>query len=374
MKRFFIEFNPLIMKNSWNPIIALFFIAAILVGCKEEPKPAPLAPTTTAVLVGSEGLIAAGTATLASYDPKGKVLENYVFQKANNYNLGNTINSILVDDDKIFLVLSGTGEIIVVDKDTHEVIRRIAGLGAPRHIMKVAESKYYISDWQLEGIHVYSYLNQSMYPLVTGKGPENMVQYGDLAFVANGGDGNNDSIVTVIDTRADTIMAEIKVGYNPNSLQVDVNDKLWVLCSGILDQNSSASISGNLISFDLSKDSLIYNIKDSLIMADSLVITDNQMRPVRLQINPTGDMLYWLDNKTGANLMRHNVFFLSDPSTSPFVVGSFYGLDVDPIEGDIYATDALDNIQNGDLHRYNESGAQLDMFKVGITPVCFGFK
>ncbi len=359
------------MKNSWFPIILLSAVS-IFTSCEPEPKPAPLPPTTEAVLIGCEGLVAASTATLASYDPKGKVMENNIFQKANSYTLGNTINSMLVDDDKIFLVLSGAGEIVVVDKVTYKVLRRIKGLGAPRNIMKVGDNRYYITDWQLEGIYIYSYKTKSLYTLLTGKGPENMIQYENMAFIANGGDGTADSILTVINTDTDTVLAQIEVGFNPNSMQIDANNKLWVLCSGIQKQNTANSINGNLASLDLDQDSIIYNIK-ALKIVDSLVITDNQMRPVKLQRNVNGDVLYWLDNKTEANLMRFSIYGTT-PSTSPYIPGSFYGLAVDPIEGDIYLTDPVDGVQNGDVLRYNDNGAQEDFFKVGIMPGCFGFK
>ncbi len=358
------------MRKLWFPlsIIAL----AAFVSCKPEPEPEPLPPTTEAVIIGCEGLVAAGTATLASYDPKGKMLENNVFQKANSYILGNTINSMLVDGNRLFLVLSGAGEIVVVDKMTYQVLRRITGLGAPRQIVKVAEDKYYISDWQQEGVHIYSYNTKSLYSLVTGKGPENMLKYRNLLFVANGGDGNVDSNLTVINLEADTIMKQIKVGYNPNSLQVDGSNKLWVLCSGIQMQNTASSISGNLVSFNMNKESIFRNI-DKLTIVDSLVLADNQMRPVKLQKSRTGDVLYYLDNKTEANLMRFNVN-ASSLSTQPFISGSFYGVAVDSIEGDIYLTDPLDGISNGEVLRYNDNGAQEDFFKVGIMPGCFGFK
>ena len=200
-----------------------------------------------------------------------------------------------------------------------------------------------------------------------------MAMYENMAFIANGGDGNPDTNLTVINTDVDTILAQIKVGYNPNSVQIDKNNKLWVLCSGIRDQNPFNSISGNLVSFDLDMDSLVYKM-DSLLIVDSLVISDNQMRPVKLQKSKEGDMLYWLDNKTEANLMSFNVFSTASPTTSPFIPGSFYGVGVDPVEGDIYLSNTLGGTGNGEVSRYDASGAQQDLFKVGINPGCFGFK
>lgn len=360
------------MKNLWS--FAIISLVLFLGSCKEDPPPAPQPPSTDAVIIGCEGLTASGSSTLAEYDPKSKTLINNVFQKANTSPLGNVIHSMLVDDDKIFLVMTGAREIVIVDRETYKVIDRIESLGAPRHIMKINDNKYYITDWQEEGVLVYS-LNagEVVRKVITGKGPENMVLYENMAFIANGGDGNPDTNLTVINTDRDTILKQIKVGINPNSLQIDQNNMLWVLCSGQIDQNPVNSIRGNLASLNLDQDSLIYRM-DSLVVIDSLEITDNQMRPQRLTINNDGDMLYWLDQPINANLMSFNVFSAASPTTTPFISGTFYGLGIDPIEDDIYLSDAADEVGNGDVYRFDVNGGQQDQKTVGIKPVCFGFK
>lgn len=359
------------MRNTFSFLVALACIIS-LNSCKDE-EPAPVPPSDPGVVIGSEGLTTSGTATLAQYDPAGKALDNNVFQKANSYIMGNTLNSIYMDEDKIFLCMSGAGEVIIVDRMTFKVIKRITNLGAPRQVIKAGDTKYYITDWQEEGFHVYNYsTNAIVKKVLTGKGPENMLVYNDLVFVANGGDGMNDSILTVVDRRTDLVIKEIKVGYNPNSMQLDQDDKLWVLCSGILDVNPAASTPGNLVSFDLSIDSLEYKL-DSLIILDSLAITDNQMRPVKLAINPALDRLYWLSNTSEANLMTHGIYELNSPSNLPFISGSFYGLGVDPNQGNIYVSDPLNGLENGNVIRYDFNGAQLDIKKVGIMTGSFGF-
>ena len=46
----------------------------------------------------------------------------------------------------------------------------------------------------------------------------------------------------------------------------------------------------------------------------------------------------------------------------------FYGINVDPQNGDIYVTDAKNYIQNGDLLRYSADGTLLGTFSLGLIP------
>ncbi|MDZ7849162.1 MAG: L-dopachrome tautomerase-related protein [Owenweeksia sp.] len=58
-------------------------------------------------------------------------------------------------------------------------------------------------------------------------------------------------------------------------MQIDKDNKLWVLCSGIEDQqNPFNSTPGALLSFDLGKDSLQYYLADSLFIQDTLIFSD----------------------------------------------------------------------------------------------------
>src|SRR5690606_198728 len=131
-------------------ILKICTLSAILItaACKDDPKPEPAPPSTTAALIGNTGLSPTGSGTLTSYNPELQVPNNNAFQKANTYTMGPGLVSMLVDGDKTFLVMGGNSEIIVVNTSDYKVVKRFTGFSTPRHIVKATDNKYYVSDWQ----------------------------------------------------------------------------------------------------------------------------------------------------------------------------------------------------------------------------------
>lgn len=359
-----------------------FAALGILASCKKDPKPTPEPASTKAVIIGNTGLTPTGSGSLTSYDPELKVPNNNAFQKANVYAMGPGLTSIYVDGDKTFLVMAENSEIIVINTNTYKVIKRFKGFGSPRYIVKATENKYYVSDWQEEGVHVLYYNQETPTKTIfTGLGPERMLVKDDLLFVTNSGGPNtiNDSTVSVINTKVDTITTTLQVGFKPNSLQLDNRDQLWVLYAGFSDPvDPLSSLPGGLASFDLTRDSLAY-YPDSILRIDStglqLELGDNQLRPHNLVINAKGDQLYYLDseNLTDGNIMTHTI---SSPvlSQTKFIPGAFYSIGFDMIENQIYAGAPNDYLTSGEVYRFNEKATKIDQFTAGIIPSCFGFK
>lgn len=355
--------------------VAAIFLGLIgLQGCKEDPPPPPEPPRTNKVLVINEGLPASGTGSVCFYDPIDKSIDHNVFYKTNTYAPGNTLYSLLVDGDRSFLVVAGTGEILMVNSQTMELQKRFRGLGAPHRMLKISENKFYVTDWQEDGVWVLNVNSGTLVKSIfTGLAPETMVSLGNLVFVANSGGAFVDSTISVIHAVGDTLMAQLRVAHNPNSMVIDEDKKLWVLCSGYENiQDPFTSTPGFLIKFDLSRDSVEYYLADSLTLDTFWVFTDNQLKPQDLTAGENNDILYFLDYYKEANVMRFNKNSVNLP-VNPFIDGSFNAIGVDPIEKEIYVSDPGDNVTPGKLYRYGTGGGQIDVQNTGIKPVEFGF-
>ena len=62
--------------------------------------------------------------------------------------------------------------------------------------------------------------------------------------------------------------------------------------------------------------------------------------------------------------------------TSPYseITGGYYSMAVDPVSSDVYVSDAVDNVQPGNIYRYLSSGEPVDAFPAGIIPCGFCFR
>ncbi len=52
----------------------------------------------------------------------------------------------------------------------------------------------------------------------------------------------------------------------------------------------------------------------------------------------------------------------------------YYGLTVNPVNGEVYVADAIDYQQQGMIYRYSPEGKLIDEFYVGIIPGAFCWK
>ena len=94
--------------------------------------------------------------------------------------------------------------------------------------------------------------------------------------------------------------------------------------------------------------------------------------PSEVQINGTGDKLFWINDDIWAMDVDADRIpvrpFLKYRDTK------YYGLTVNPRNGDVYVADAIDYQQQGIIYRYRADGEPVDEFYVGVTPGAFCWK
>jgi hypothetical protein len=150
----------------------------------------------------------------------------------------------------------------------------------------------------------------------------------------------------------------VKVGIEPNSMVVDINNNIWVLCSGgfMNDENPSLwkidGLSGQVLS------TMTFEVLES--------------NPSALKINGAGDELFFLNNgvfrmSVNDNQLPLNPFINQDNNRF------FTYLGVDPVNGDIYIGDPKDYQSNGVVYRFSSTGVLKNEITAGIIPAAFGF-
>ena len=144
----------------------------------------------------------------------------------------------------------------------------------------------------------------------------------------------------------------IAVGYGAYEL-LEAGDFLFVACSG-----NFTTINPSFYKIKLSDKSIVFH-KEVLGGVS------------KLKKNSSETVIYYLNN----GVCKMNVNDNDLPST-PFITETgayFYGLGIDPKTEDIYAGNAKDFTQKGNVFIYKSSGEKINTIDVGIAPNGFIF-
>lgn len=340
--------------------IVYILLVLVLFSCKKK-EIGPQCPTcetevevnTKEVLISCEGNFGWGNASLTLYNTDGKTNVNNVFSAINGYSLGDVSQSMQEIDGDLFVVVNNSGKIEILDTTTYLVKSTITGLTSPRYIEKVAENKAYVTDLFSDNISIVDLQSNVVSGTVAvGGWTENIVSSNEKVFVSRA----DTNWVFVINSATDIIEDTIFLSKNPSGIVLDNNNDVWTLCSG-----GSSELAA------------LYQINtgDNTIIG-SMVFPNNSDSPSRLSINSNGDKLFYLDGGIYQMSITDN-----NLPVVPLIENAgavFYGFGVDPHNEDIYVADALDYVQAGIVHRYDDNGNSIDQFSVGIIPQAFWFK
>lgn len=344
---------------------SLFFllIIALLFSCseKEDIDPDAIKIEKGGVFIVNEGNFSAANSSLSYFDPANSEIIDNLFYKANNVPLGDVAQSIAINKNMVYLIVNNSGIVYGINRETLEFESKISGLASPREMMFINDQKAYVSDLYSNGVAI---VNPESFEITgkveMGKSSECMVKSNNRVFVANwsayNGAGVNNTVM-VIDSEIDAIVDSIIVGIEPNSMVMDKDGLLWVLCSGgFMNDEMPTLWKINTNSLEIAKQFVFNNILQS---------------PDNLCINGTGDTLHFLNN--GVFCMSVHDQELPDNAMINEGNKNFYALGIDPEKNGIYVSDAVDFNQNGTVYRYSHTGNPISSFEAGIIPGCFGF-
>lgn len=282
---------------------------------------------------------------------------NDLFSAANSRPLGDVPNSLLVKEDKIYIVVNNSGKIEIADHVTCESKGTIKGLVSPRNMAVINDNKAYVTSLysdsiaiiDLPGSFISGYINLR-------RTSESIKVYGNEAFIANWSGGKE---IMVVNTLTDKVVDSIGVSLEPESMAIDNKRRLWVLCNGGWERKTAAE----LYVFDLTT----HRFEKKFIFPSKL------SSPTCLQADGLGQTLYYIDK--GVKLMDINSANLPVAPIVPEEIGaSFYKIGINPVNSDIFISDAGDYSQAGNLLLYKNDGTFISKNKAGIIPGSMCFK
>lgn len=106
--------------------------------CQKEFGPqavngSPVRPDSSLAVIVNEGNFQWGNASLGQFNPETGRYEDGLYQQANNQALGDVIQEAHQIEGRYYLVMNGSNELIICDKDWQS-LSRSPGLGAPKQL------------------------------------------------------------------------------------------------------------------------------------------------------------------------------------------------------------------------------------------------
>ena len=314
------------------------------------------------LFITNEGNFQYGNATLSYYDPDSKTVENELFYRANAMKLGDVAQSMTIRDGIGWIVVNNSHVIFAIDIVTGKEVGRITNLTSPRYMHFLSNEKAYVTQiWDNRifivnptSFEITGYIQCPDMTMEQGS-TEQMVQYGRYVYVNCWSYQNR---ILKIDSVTDTVVDELVVGIQPTSLVMDRNNKLWCVTDGGYQGSPYGYEAPSLYKIDA--ETFIIEAQFNFKLGDA---------PSEVQLNGTRDKLYWIND----DIWEMDVEAGNIPS-EPFLQSRgtiYYGLSIDPVNGDVYIADAIDYQQQGMVLRYSSSGDELDRFYVGIIPGAF---
>ncbi|MCM4153285.1 hypothetical protein DHD05_16965 [Arenibacter sp. N53] len=339
------------------------FLSLLIIGLSwsctndDDEVQEPLGDYENGILVSNEGPFSNGSGTVSFISDDLSLVENSIFKKTNDEDLGNIVQSIGFTDDEAFIIANVSNKINVVNRYTFEKIASITeGLNNPRYFIAV-NGKGYVTNWGdtaddsddfVAIINLQNYTVEGTISVVLG--PEAILAKDNTVYVAHQGAWGQNNKVSVINTTSNEVVKTLTVGDVPNSMQLDGSGNLWVLASG------KPSYTDDETAGVLSRINTATNVVDSNFQFETT------QHPGGLNLDG-GDLYY----KLGDKVYEQNLSATSLSLDVALEGVSFYTMVVK--EGRLYGTDAGDYASNGTLTVYDlNTKLAIETLTLGVIP------
>ncbi len=336
--------------------LLLLTVSLLPMACDTDPAsptPPDVPETTHALYIVNEGNFQRNNAELSIFMPDSGRVYNNIFKSLNDFDLGDTGNSITLRDGRAYIVVNGSNKVEILDTKTKLRVGSIqcpAG-SSPRHVVFDAHGRACISNLYSNSISVYDLATSVfVHTIPVGNNPEQMLIDGTTLLVANSGFGAGRT-VSVVNLETATVVKELHVSDNPMFIERLGTTRALVLCCGAYNDftDPNDDTPGMLFTVDLTR----------MVLIDSMVIAGH---PQRLTVDGAGHV-YTVGS---GGIMR--IDLATGTSEPDFIPGWYYSVLCDPDRGVIYVTDPLDYVQPGRLLVFSLSGEKRAEYPVGVIP------
>jgi len=345
-----------------NNVVAIIVTSMVLGGCVSDPttvQPVVPVPSATGVYILNEGLWEQGNASLSYYNLESFQVYNDVFNAANGRPLGDVGNQITIRGGRAYIVVNNSDRIEIIDVSDNRSVGTInVGAGkSPRQLAFVNDSLALVTSLYDNSVLALNLKSmQAGQRIPVGTNPEGIAVTHGKAYVANSGFGAG-TTVSVIDLASWQSIREITVPENPAAVLVSPDGFVCVVCAGSYGdfQNPDDDTPARLAVIDPTDDHLAASV---LIGGHAFTMA---LDADGIGFVPTTDSVVTVDTRS-----RHVI--------GTFRKGSYYGVGVERVSGDVYLTDVKNYAQPGTVEVYSSTGLFRTSFTVGLVPGTLAFK
>jgi YVTN family beta-propeller protein len=354
------------MKTRLNYLLWAMLITTFITGCVKEQDPIIIqqGPYVNGVFITNEGTFGQENASVSFYDFAGDSIQNLIYSKVNKNPLGKVLQSMYITGGKAFMMCNLSDTVFTAYTDNFIEGGFVAGLSSPRY-MTSYNGKGYITQWGENGVVKVFDLstNNILRTVKVGMGPEQAIVANGSVLVCNGGAYDHDSTISVIDPVTDKVVQTVFVGDNPKEMVMDKNNDIWVICFGLVKYDSSFSIIAET-------PSKLVRLSGQTFEKTGEYIISATKHPQHIDISKDKSTVYFGGGFGFAGIFALDVMSLTMPVITPLIDETkfFYGFNVNPVNGEIYALDATDYTTPGILRRYSAQGTLIKQYSVGIAP------
>ena len=363
-----LKWVDVILSSSLNITLAVFFLCW-LAGCKKDKPDEHTLPNLAPgnIFVVCEGAYGRGNATLYSIPPARDTAYGDVFKSANpqSLGLGDVFQSMKKIGDKLFLCINSSDKIVVLNASDLKQTGDIQ-IPKPRYILPVSPTKAYVSSLYSNNVYIINTQTMQLTDsiILPYENTEGMCLYNGTAFITTWDTASD--LIYKIDITTDKVIQPVKIsGYAAQSVLIDKEQMLWVL-AGNKTKGKAATLT-RLDPFTGDVLTTYYFPKDA-----------DPLKPV---FNNAKDTIYFIEVNYNGEPANNGIYRMgihdANLPTQAFVTPGqyqyYWGLGIDPSNGNIYIGDPLGFNQKGRVMIYRQDGVLIRSFITGEGPGSFYF-
>ena len=353
--------NFLKVSILWGLVLPLLAVSCHRPGPEPEPEPQPDA-YANGMYILNEGLFQMNNSTLSYYDfTTGKLTEN-IFLDVNHRGLGDVGNDLKRYGSKLYIVVNNSNIVEVVDVKTVQSLKTINLSGKQPRQVAFLDDKAYISCFDGDVVRIDTASLEVEASVHTGPNPDGICACNGKLYVCNSGGlsyPNYGNTVSVVDPATFTVVKDITVAVNPTRVKGYSDRYVYVVSNG-----NYGDVPYTFQKIDCQTDEIVKNYNLEVLNFD---IHQNLAYVYSYNYSTMTSWIKVLDLETDEIVKEQ---FISDGTQ----LKTPYGIKVNPLNGDVYITDAGTFTTNGDVYCFDKDGKKKFSFEAGLNPSAMAFR